>query len=213
MIDNNFNTVFVLSPHTDDGELGAGGFISKLVKNNSKIFYIAFSTAGASVPKNLPRDILKTEVKAACSELGIKNKNIILFDYEVRKLNYHRQEILEELILLREKYKPDLVLLPTKDDIHQDHSTVSMEGLRAFKNTTVMGYELIWNNLKFNSSAFVELSKENLQKKINALKKYKSQKEKTYMKKEFIESLAKTRGVQVGVEFAECFEVLRWIIK
>ena len=65
MIDNNFNTVFVLSPHTDDGELGAGGFISKLVKNNSKIFYIAFSTAGASVPKNLPRDILKTEVKAA----------------------------------------------------------------------------------------------------------------------------------------------------
>jgi|TARA_B100000242_G_C43055252_1_gene493698 LmbE family N-acetylglucosaminyl deacetylase len=213
VIDNNFNTVFVLSPHTDDGELGAGGFISKLVKNNSKIFYIAFSTAGASVPKNLPRDILKTEVKAACSELGIKNKNIILFDYEVRKLNYHRQEILEELILLREKYKPDLVLLPTKDDIHQDHSTVSMEGLRAFKNTTVMGYELIWNNLKFNSSAFVELSKENLQKKINALKKYKSQKEKTYMKKEFIESLAKTRGVQVGVEFAECFEVLRWIIK
>ena len=166
MIDNNFNTVFVLSPHTDDGELGAGGFISKLVKNNSKIFYIAFSTAGASVPKNLPRDILKTEVKAACSELGIKNKNIILFDYEVRKLNYHRQEILEELILLREKYKPDLVLLPTKDDIHQDHSTVSMEGLRAFKNTTVMGYELIWNNLKFNSSAFVELSKENLQKKL-----------------------------------------------
>ena len=124
-----------------------------------------------------------------------------------------RQEILEELILLREKYTPDLVLLPTKDDIHQDHSTVSMEGLRAFKNTTVMGYELIWNNLKFNSSAFVELSKENLQKKINALKKYKSQKEKTYMKKEFIESLAKTRGVQVGVEFAECFEVLRWIIK
>ena len=210
---NGFNRILVLAPHTDDGELGAGGFISKLVKNNSKIFYIAFSTAGASVPKNLPRDILKTEVKAACSELGIKNKNIILFDYEVRKLNYHRQEILEELILLREKYKPDLVLLPTKDDIHQDHSTVSMEGLRAFKNTTVMGYELIWNNLKFNSSAFVELSKENLQKKINALKKYKSQKEKTYMKKEFIESLAKTRGVQVGVEFAECFEVLRWIIK
>ena len=88
--------------------------------------------------------------------------------------------------MLREKYKPDLVLLPTKDDIHQDHSTVSMEGLRAFKNTTVMGYELIWNNLKFNSSAFVELSKENLQKKINALKKYKSQKEKTYMKKSLL---------------------------
>jgi LmbE family N-acetylglucosaminyl deacetylase len=56
---------FGLAPHTDDGELGAGGFISKLVDEGAEVFYMAFSTAEESVPEGFPKDILKTEVKAA----------------------------------------------------------------------------------------------------------------------------------------------------
>ena len=108
--------------------------------------------------------------------------------------------------------KPDLVLVPSRDDIHQDHSTVAQESLRAFKNTTILGYELIWNNLKFNNNAFVKLNKNDIEAKVNALSKYVSQKEKNYMQSEFIYSLAKTRGVQIGTDYAEAFEVLRWIM-
>ena len=208
----NYKKVFVISPHTDDGELGAGGLISRLIKEKAQIYYIAFSTAEASVPGNLPKNILKTEVKRACLELGIREENIILYNYEVRKLNYHRQEILEELINLKQLYEPDLVLVPSRDDIHQDHSTVAQESLRAFKNTTILGYELIWNNLKFNNNAFVKLNKNDIEAKVNALSKYVSQKEKNYMQSEFIYSLAKTRGVQIGTDYAEAFEVLRWIM-
>ena len=39
-----FKNVFVLSPHTDDGELGAGGTISKLNELGANIYYFAFST-------------------------------------------------------------------------------------------------------------------------------------------------------------------------
>ena len=207
-----FKKVFVISPHTDDGELGAGGFLSKLIKQDAEIYYIAFSTAEASVPDNLPKDILKTEVKDACLELGIQENNIILYNYEVRKLNYHRQEILEELIKLRQKYEPDLVLVPSRDDIHQDHSTVAQESLRAFKNTTILGYELIWNNLKFNNNAFVKLNIDDVESKVKTLSMYKSQSEKNYMERDFIFSLAKTRGVQIDPDYAEAFEVLRWIM-
>ena len=98
-----------------------------------------------------------------------------MYNYEVRKLNYFRQEILESLILNREKIYPDLVLMPALNDIHQDHKTISEEGLRAFKNTTILGYELIWNNLKFNTTSYVELSLENIQRKIDSLNMYKSQ--------------------------------------
>ena len=207
-----FNKVLVLAPHTDDGELGAGGTIAKLIENDAEVHYAAFSTAEESVPEGMPRDILKTEVKAATMELGIKPENLLIFNYQVRKLNYVRQEILEDLIKIRQKEKFDLILMPSLHDIHQDHTTIANEGLRAFKNSTILGYELIWNNLSFNTTSFVKLKKHHVETKVNALKSYQSQGGRDYMSREFIFSLAKTRGVQIGAEYAEAFEVVRWVI-
>ena len=207
-----FKNVYVLAPHTDDGELGAGGTISKLIEMGADVYYFAFSTAETSVPEGFPKDILKTEVINATTKLGIKKDNVIIYNYEVRKLNYARQEILEDLIKHRNQLRPDLVLMPSLNDIHQDHSTIAQEGLRAFKNTTILGYELIWNNLHFDTTSFVKLDKKHIQAKSDALKEYKSQGIRDYMSEEFIFSLAKTRGVQIGTQYAESFEVIRLVI-
>jgi len=208
-----FKNVFVLAPHTDDGELGAGGTIAKLIEFGANVFYFAFSTAEESVAEGLPEDILKTEVMEATHRLGIPNENVIIYNYKVRKLNYVRQEILEDLILHKDRLFPDLVLMPSLNDIHQDHETIAREGLRAFKNSTILGYELIWNNLTFDTTSFVNLEKRHVQAKVDALAAYESQKTRFYMSSDFIFSLAQTRGVQIGVEYAESFEVVRWILK
>lgn len=208
----NFQNVYVLAPHTDDGELGAGGMISKLIEDGANVYYFAFSTAEKSVPVGFPKDILKTEVFAATKQLGIPSGNVTIYNYEVRKLNYARQEILEDLIKHRQVLKPDLVLMPSLNDIHQDHCTIAQEGLRAFKNTTILGYELIWNNLTFNTTSFIKLKKRHIQAKCDALKKYDSQGGRDYMSEEFIFALAKTRGVQIGTSYAESFEVVRWVL-
>lgn len=205
----NFRNVLVLAPHTDDGELGAGGTIAKLIASGSKITYVAFSSAAQSVPKGFPADILKTEVKAATKSLGINPENLIIYDYEVRKLGFHRQSILEDLIKLREQNDFDLVLSPSLQDIHQDHATVATEAIRAFKNITILGYELIWNNLSFDTKCFVELDKQCVEKKCSALKSYESQGTRKYLSREFTFSLATARGVQAGRQYAECFEVIR----
>jgi len=207
-----FKNVFVLAPHTDDGELGAGATISKLIENGANIYYFAFSTAEQSVPEGFDKDILKVEVMNATAKLGIEKENVIIYNYEVRKLNYARQEILEDLIKYRQKIFPDLVLMPSLKDIHQDHSTIAQEGLRAFKNTTILGYELIWNNLTFDTTSFIKLDKKHIQSKCEALKEYKSQGTRDYMSEEFIFSLAKTRGIQIGTQYAESFEVVRWVM-
>ena len=208
----NINDVLVLAPHTDDGELGSGGFIAKLIEDGAKVTYVAFSTAEESVPDHLPKDILKTEVRAATKRLGIEPENLIILNYQVRKLNYARQEILESLISIKRQNSFDLVLMPSLKDIHQDHATVAQEGLRAFKNTSILGYELIWNNLSFDTTCFVKLNKEHVETKHSALQCYESQNSRDYMNKDFIFSLAKTRGVQIGAEYAESFEVIRWVI-
>ena len=212
MIHSNLNNILVLAPHTDDGELGAGGTISYLIENKANVYYAAFSTAKESVPDGLPKDILKTEVLNATKQLGIKEDNLIIFDYQVRKLNYFRQEILEDLIKVRNSIHFDLILMPSLNDIHQDHLTVSQEGLRAFKTISILGYELIWNNLTFNTTCFVRLTENQLLNKIRALQRYESQKGRDYITPEFIRSLATARGVQIGAKYAEAFEVIRWVI-
>lgn len=206
-----FRKVLVLAPHTDDGELGAGGTVAKLIESGAEVYYAAFSTAEQSVPEGFPKDILKTEVKNATVRLGIIPDHLLIYNYEVRKLNYVRQEILEELIRLRKQIAPDLVLLPSLNDIHQDHSTVAQEGLRAFKQKTILGYELIWNNLTFSTSCFVQLNESHIQKKCHALKAYASQQHRDYISEEFVASLARARGVQIGCQYAEAFEVIRLI--
>jgi N-acetylglucosamine malate deacetylase 1 len=116
------------------------------------------------------------------------------------------------LIMHRQNLNPDLVLMPSLNDIHQDHATIAQEGLRAFKGSTILGYELIWNNLTFNTTAFIDLNEEQIQKKCDSLKEYKSQASRDYMSEDFIFSLAKTRGVQIGVKYAESFEVVRLVL-
>lgn len=201
--------ILVLAPHTDDGELGLGGSLAKIIRAGGNITYAAFSTAEESVPDGFPKDILKTEVKAATRILGIKPENLKIFNYQVRKLSYSRQEILEDLIRLRREKEYDYIFIPSLHDIHQDHSTIAQEAVRAFKNKTILGYELIWNNLSFNTQCFIKLSKEDVEIKYHALEEYHSQGKRNYLSKEFIFSLARARGVQVGCEYAECFEVVR----
>jgi len=213
MLLNDKNTIVVLAPHTDDGEFGCGGSISRFINEGKDVYYVAFSTAEESVPAPWPKDILKSEVKEATKRLAIPQNHLIIYNFKVRELGYHRQEVLEELIKIKNDIHPDLVFLPSSNDLHQDHSTVSMEGIRAFKNTTILGYEIPWNNIEFQAEAFIILSEENINTKTFALDAYNSQKGRSYANEEFVRSLARTRGVQIGSRYAEAFEVIRWVMK
>ncbi|MDE2807019.1 MAG: PIG-L family deacetylase [Gemmatimonadota bacterium] len=205
------NRVLVLAPHTDDGELGCGGTISRMVEEGREVYYVAFSTAAESVPPPFPPDILEKEVREGTKVLGIPAANLLVYKYKVRHLPHMRQEILEELVRMKREIDPGTVFLPSAQDLHQDHQTVHIEGLRAFKTVTVLGYELPWNNLSFDYRHFCVLTREHVQTKIAALRCYQSQQHRPYTQEEFIWSWARTRGGQIMVEYAEAFDVLRWV--
>lgn len=204
--------ILILAPHTDDGEFGCGASIAKFIEEGAEVYYAAFSVCEESVPEGWPKDILEREVKAATQALGIKEECLLLYKYKVRHFYHRRQDILEDLVLLQRKIKPQLVFMPTVRDLHQDHQVVANEGLRAFKQTTILAYEMPWNNIQFSTQTFIKLEKRHLQTKINALHKYESQKHRPYASEKFISSMACMRGVSIGTEFAEAFEVVRWII-
>ncbi len=204
-------TILLLSPHTDDAELGCGASIAKFIRQGKRVYYAAFSACEQSVLPDFPKDILIHEVKEATSELGIRSEDLFLFRYEVRTFNYKRQEILDDLIKLREQLRPDTVIMPCLHDIHQDHKTLAEEGLRAFKFCNVFCYELPWNNLNFNTAAFEVVEESDVLCKVKALERYKSQAHRSYANEEFLRSQLRMRGVQVSRRYAEAFEVVRMI--
>ena len=211
MVFSNFKKILVIAPHTDDGEFGCGGTIAKLSNQGVQIHYVAFSSCEKSVLPEFPSDILLTEVTAATKVLGIKKENLHILNFDVRTFSSNRQAILDDLIKLKKQINPELVFIPSLNDVHQDHATIAIEAVRAFKFINILSYELPWNNFKFSTTCFSILEEENLKTKIESLKLYKSQEHRSYASEEFIKSLAITRGTQIGRKFAEVFEVVRFV--
>ncbi|MFX0125666.1 MAG: PIG-L deacetylase family protein [Candidatus Hodarchaeota archaeon] len=204
--------ILVLAPHTDDGELAMGGSIAKFLEEKKEVYLATFSCARTSLNPQMPDNTLIKEIKEAIKVLGVPEGHLLLYDYEVRKFSYNRQEILEDLVKLRKDLQPNIIFLPSPNDLHQDHTTLSQEGVRAFKTDSILGYELPWNNITFQTQCFSVLQKSHLEKKIKALLCYKSQLHREYLNPEFIRGLAIARGVQIKVKYAEAFEVVRWKI-
>ena len=201
--------VLVLAPHTDD-EIACGATIARLVEDGIEIHYVAFSICEESVPTGFPKDVLADEVTEATSELGIPVGNVIVHRFPVRRFPAHRQEILEELVKVRDRIAPTIVMLPAGFDIHQDHVTVHQEGLRAFRGASIIGYEVPENNFESKLSLYVRVTEMHLEKKQVAMSKYESQ----VHRMPEIDScweLAKLRGRQSGSKFAEAFQVIRWM--
>ena len=197
----------VLAPHTDDGEFGCGGTMARLVELGTEVHYLAFSSAARSLPEGFPADTLLRESRAATAALGIQHLDVR--DFEVRTFPTVRQEILEILVALASELDPDVVLMPSLGDIHQDHETVAREGLRAFKRTTVLGYEIPWNCFHFRQQAYVTLEPRHLDAKVRALSCYASQRHRNYANEEYVRNVARMRGIEGGRELAEVFEVYR----
>jgi len=204
--------VLVLSPHTDDSELSAGGTINRLLREGHDVHYVVFSTCDDSLP-DAKRGMLRGEFENVM-EL-VQPQNYYVLDYVVRRFNERRQDILDDIIRIRDDISPDLVIGPSQSDCHQDHTVVANEMIRAFKSgPSIIAYEQPWNHITFSTEFFAPITEADLECKLDQLSHYESQLEKgrPYFDEEFIRGLAKVRGVQGNARYAEAFEVVRWLL-
>lgn len=208
-----FSTIeraLVICPHTDD-ELGCAGLILRLLEQGVNVKYYALSRCEESVPHPYSEDTLEKECRKATAELGLSEEQVHVLRYPVRYFPQHRQDILELFVKINREYKPQLVIIPSSFDNHQDHATVNQEGFRAFKHASILGYELPQNLISFSNTAFVTLTEKHIYQKMQALSNYESQGLRPCTSSDFIRSLALVRGVQCNAPFAEAYEVLRLI--
>ena len=134
-----------------------------------------------------------------------------MHDFDVRTFPERRQDILELLVALWEEWRPDVVFQPSRHDVHQDHQTIAQEGLRAFKRTTILGYEIPWNNFDFSYGAYISLEHAHVERKVAAVRRYASQQHRRYANEEYIWNLARVHGTNVNRDYAEVFQVYRLV--
>jgi len=206
---DSFRKVLFIGAHPDD-EFACAGTIAKLTLSGAEVDAMVFADCADQLPEGFDVLHLMVEWSDAMALLGVKDP--LMNGMRNQHFPEFRQVILEQLYKRRNDGY-DLVLLPATSDIHQDHSVIREEGIRAFKHTTILGYEQPQNTVRStNLAAYVSLSPFLVDLKVKHAATYRSQAHRTYMREDFIRGLAAVRGVQANVDAAEAFEVIRWMM-
>lgn len=208
-------TVLAISPHTDDVELSAGATLAQFVSEKKHVYYVALSDCRDTMKNtHFNKSTLASECRNSLIKLGLNKDNIYIYHCTNKSFIEEKQKIFRTLESLKTKIDPDLVLIPALTDTHQDHKTTADQAVSVFRrNTSILSYEQPWNNMKFVPNFFVKLSRKDISLKLSALKEYESQHyfKKPYFDEQFITSIARTRGLQINAEYAEAYEVVKFI--
>lgn len=193
-----------IGAHPDDIELGCGALIAHIVRQ-TEVMCVTLSDN----QKNVALTNLIEEHHRSMAVLGVPEKNVILGNFETRRFPHARQEILEYLIDLNRSFKPEIVFVHTRADIHQDHATITDEALRAFRGTTVLGFDVLRSSYGFFPHFLVEVSEEDVKQKIAALAEYKTYASKYYFDPEITRATLIRHGALAERRYAEGFDILR----
>ena len=198
--------VCFIGAHPDDIELGAGALIAHIAQHTT----IRCVTLSDNQQNPLLKNVVG-EHRSSMAKLGVAPENVVLGAFETRRFPHARQEILEYLFELNKDFLPEIVFTHTKADIHQDHATVTEECLRAFRGVTVLGFDVLRSSYGFFPNFLVEVTQEDVDKKLAALAEYKTYESKYYFDPQITRSTLIRHGALAERPYAEGFDILRII--
>lgn len=196
--------VFFVGAHPDDIELGCGALIANII-NKSDVLCLTLSDN----QKNPKLKTLVEEHRNSMAVLGVPAENDLVKVFDTRRFPDARQEILETFIDINRSFEPEIVFVHTKNDIHQDHVTVTEEALRAFRGTTLLGFDVLRSSYGFFPHFLFEVSEQDVEKKIAALAEYKTYQHHYYFDPQITRATMIRHGALAERPFAEGFDILR----
>jgi LmbE family N-acetylglucosaminyl deacetylase len=207
----------VLSPHTDDAIIGAGGLIQQLARDGCHIVHMVFCICDDTlVGTKYPKGRIAEEDRKAATLLGATE--VIHHNFENKQLHRSRQEILDAIYPYRKEPGLELVIAPFAGDIHQDHHTVGEEAIRAFgrNHATLLQYPIMGTCRNFIPNLFIPLTADEADKKIEALSLYETQFDlrNGWFNLDNFRAQLRIDGVYANTEYAESFAQVKgtWTI-
>lgn len=200
--------VLFLGAHPDDIEIGCGAFLHNIVQKTD-VLCVTLSDN----QKNQDLKYVKGEHFRSMKILGVSEEKILFGPFDTRVFPDSRQEILEYFLKLRKDFQPDLIFTHSRQDVHQDHNTMTEEALRAFRGITVLGFDVVRSSYGFFPHFLVEVTEEDVNKKIKALAEYETYRDRYYFNAELTRSIMVRHGALAERPFAEGFDILRIVGK
>ncbi len=200
--------VLFLGAHPDDIEIGCGALIHH-IGGISEVHCVTFSD-------NQQNPVLKNVVDEqyrSMAVLGVPRERATYGPFVTRVFPHSRQEILEYMLKLREQIQPEIIFVHSKQDVHQDHLTMTEEALRAYRGITLLGYDVVRSSYGFFPHFLVEVNEEDVEAKIKALAQYATYNDKYYFDPALTRSIMARHGALAERPYAEGFDILRIVGK
>lgn len=220
--------VLVVSAHPDDEVIGAGGTLLKHVNSGDQIYWLIVTEMkeeqGYSSDKITKR---KTEIDKINKALQIST--LYTLEYPTTSLsNALLPEMIPQISRIISQIAPEIIYLPNHTDIHSDHR-ITFEAVisctKSFRQASIkkiLMYECIsetefapaFSENAFMPNYFVDIS-EYFNTKIELLNIYSSEIGEHPFPRSIrnTEALAVFRGATAGVEYAEAFQLVKFIDK
>ena len=220
--------VIVISAHPDDEILGVGGTLLKHVEKGDEVYWLI--TTNISVDQGFSADRVQTrqeEIKKVEKHLRIKNS--FLLDYPTMQLSSSSIiDMVPKISKIFSEIEPEIIYCLNRSDAHSDHRftfDAVMACTKSFRYPyikRVLLYECISETefapalpeKAFLPNYYVDIS-EQFKQKIRIMRIYESELgiHPFPRSERNIEALATFRGASVGVEYAEAFQLIKFIDK
>ena len=191
----------VLGAHADDIEIGAGGTVLRLLteRPHTEVVWTVLSAPGprAGEARAAARAFLRD---ASSVRVYVETFRDGFFPAQVEALKEFSRRDLEGV-------RPHLVLTHRLDDAHQDHRVLAELTWQTFRGATIAAYEIPkWDGDLGRPNAYVTLDEPTLRRKLDLLSThFPSEATKPWYDAETFRGLARVRGVEAGVRYAEAF--------
>lgn len=219
--------ILVIAAHPDDEVLGCGGAISKHTSNGDSVDILFVSDGVNARNSNNPYEVEKRK-KAALSAASILGTNQpIFFDYPDNQLDtVPLLHVIQKIESVISELQPDTIYTHHSGDLNIDHEIVNravMTASRSYPGQSVKNifvFEVVSStecqglnsNKVFIPNHYVDID-QFLEKKMLAINAYSMEMRDFPHPRSVkaIKSLAAWRGASVGIQNAECFQVIRQI--
>ncbi len=220
--------VIIVSAHPDDETLGAGGTLLKHKANGDNIYWLI--TTNISEKQGFSRDRVysrQKEVEQVAQLFGVKK--VFNLDYPTMQLSTETLiELVPRISTVFNEVKPEVIYCLNRSDAHSDHRVTCdavMACTKSFRYPfvkQVLMYECISETefspalpeKVFMPNYYVDIS-DYLDQKLEIMKVYDSELGDHPFPRSLrnIKALAIFRGASVGVEYAEAFQLVKYIDK
>ena len=218
--------ILCIAVHPDDETLGAGGSLLKWKAEGHEIHWLIITRSnedlGYSADKVKKR---LEEISKVNNDFGFSSLNHL--DFHTTKLDeYPMSSLVSKMSECIQKIQPDTLLIPHRNDAHSDHR-VAYEALKPFQKSfrypyvkrilameviSETGYASIDATELFMPNFFVDVTS-TFSKKISIMNSYEGEMgNHPFPRSEIgLTSLARLRGAMIGAEYAEAFQVIKYI--